>query len=318
MKPDLSGPGSAIASTLSTTWQAAGAAFGYDPRLAVDDGVHAVQQGTSMSAPMVTGAVAMMLQQEPTMGPTRARQRLTAGARVDAFVTAQGAVPNKRFGAGKLDLGSVLPNLDAVLPTVTLSRPNGGETFLVATNEAINWTANDNVGVTSITLESSSDNGANWALIASGLPNSGTYLWSVPNTVSTTSLVRATAFDTQNQAIDASDAVFTIASNVDSGNPSVAFAVHRPTPSPFSGATSIGFDLPAVTAPGGAWPVKVRIFNLAGRLVRTAIDAPLPPGGHVALWDGTDERGMRQASGVYFIEVATPSHTGRVRAVYLR
>jgi drug/metabolite transporter (DMT)-like permease len=319
MKPDLSAPGSAIASTLSTTWAAGGAAFGYDPRQAVDDGVHAVQQGTSMAAPMVTGAVAMMLQQDPDMGPTLARQRLAAGARVDGPVLAAGAVPNKRFGAGKLDLGSVLPNIDTVAPTVLLTRPNGGETFLAGTNEAINWNASDNVAVTSVTLESSVDNGLNWDPLAAGLPNSGTYLWSVPNTVSSQALVRITAFDTQNQSVDQSNAVFAISSNVDSGTPALAFAVHKATPSPFNNATSIGFDLPAVAgAADGTWPVRVRIFNLAGRLVRTPVDAPLPPGAHVALWDGTDDRGVKQAAGVYFIEVATPEHTGRVRAVYLR
>ena len=319
MKPDLSAPGSAIASALSTTWAAGGAAAGYDARQAVDDGVHAVQQGTSMAAPAVTGAIAMMLQQDPNMGPTLARQRLVAGARVDAQVTAAGAVPNKKFGAGKLDLGSVLPNVDTVLPTVAVTRPNGGETFLVGTNEAVNWTAADNIGVTSVTIESSADNGLNWDPVASGLPNTGTYLWAVPNTVTAQALVRITAFDTQNQALDQSNAVFAIASNVDSGSPSLAFAVKKPTPSPFSGATSIGFDLPAVAgAPNGTWPVKVRIFNLAGRLVRTAVDAPLPPGAHAALWDGSDENGVKQAAGVYFIEVATPQHAGRVRAVYLR
>jgi hypothetical protein len=319
MKPDLSAPGSAIASALSTTWASGGAAAGYDVRQAVDDGKHAVQQGTSMAAPMVAGAVAMMLQQDPNMGPTLARQRLAAGARIDAQVTAAGAVPNKKFGAGKLDLGSVLPNVDTVVPTVLLTRPNGGETFLVGTNEAINWNAADNIGVTSVTLESSVDNGLNWDPLAAGLPNSGTYLWAVPNTVSAQALVRVTAFDTQNQAVDQSNAVFAIASNVDSGTPSLAFAVRKPTPSPFSGSTTIGFDLPAISAAAGStWPVKVRIFNLAGRLVRTAVDAPLPPGSHVALWDGNDERGVRQAAGVYFIEVATPQHEGRVRAVYLR
>src|SRR5688572_1805927 len=319
MKPDLSAPGSAIASALSTTWASGGAAAGYDVRQAVDDGVHAIQQGTSMAAPMVAGAVAMMLQQDPNMGPTLARQRLAAGARIDAQVTAAGAVPNKKFGAGKLDLGSVLPNVDTVAPTVLLTRPNGGETFLVGTNEAINWNAADNIGVTSVTLESSVDNGLNWDPLAAGLANSGTYLWAVPNTVSAQALVRVTAFDTQNQTLDQSDAVFTITSNVDSGTPALAFAVHKATPSPFNNATSIGFDLPAISAAAGAtWPVKVRIFNLAGRLVRIAVDAPLPPGSHVALWDGNDERGVRQAAGVYFIEVATPQHEGRVRAVYLR
>ncbi|MEO6462763.1 MAG: S8 family serine peptidase, partial [Candidatus Eisenbacteria bacterium] len=319
MKPDLSAAGSAIASTLSTTWAAAGAGAGYDARQAVDDGVHAVLQGTSMAAPMVTGAVAMMLQQDPNMGPSLARQRLTAGARVDGPVLAAGAVPNKKFGAGKLDLGSILPNVDTVAPTVLLTRPNGGETFVSSTNEAINWNASDNIGVTSLTLESSIDGGLNWDPLAAGLANGGTYLWSVPNTASATALVRITAFDTQNQAVDQSNAVFAITPIVDSGPPALAFAVHKPTPSPFSSVTSIGFALPAVAgAPGGTWPVKVRIFNLAGRLVRTAVDAPLPPGAHVALWDGSDERGVRQAAGVYFVEVATPQHSGRVRTVYLR
>jgi hypothetical protein len=172
-----------------------------------------------------------------------------------------------------------------------------------------------------VSLEWSDDNGLNWSPVASGLANSGSYLWSVPNTPTTQARVRVTAFDTQNQTSDASDAVFTVQSSVDSGNAPLAFAVHRATPSPFSGTTSIGFDLPTASGPGvvgGAWPVKVRIFNLAGRLVRTAIDAPLPPGAHAALWDGTNERGVRQAAGVYFIEVATPQHRGLVRTVYLR
>jgi hypothetical protein len=318
MKPDLSAPGSAIASALSTTWSTCGLPCGYDVRQAVDDGVHAILQGTSMASPMVTGAVAMMLQQQPTMGPTLARQRLAAGARVDGPVLAAGAVPNKKFGAGKLDLGSVLPNVDTVAPTVTLTRPDGGETFIEATNEAINWNASDNVGVTSVSLDVSTDNGLNWDPIASGLANSGTFLWSVPGTLSNQALVRITAFDTQNQAVDQSNAVFTIASNVDSGNPGLAFAVHKPAPSPFSGTTSIGFDLPTVAgAPNGTWPVKVRIFNLAGRLVRTPVDEELPPGAHTALWDGTDEQGVRQAAGVYFIEVATSQHGAGVGGVYV-
>ncbi len=320
MKPDLSAPGTAIASVLSTTWVAGGAGAGYDGRLAVDDGKHAIQQGTSMSAPMVAGAVAMMLQQDPNMGPTLARQRLVLGARVDAQVTGQGAVPNKRFGAGKLDLGTVLPNLDTQVPTAALARPNGTEIFLVGANESVEWTAADNIGVTSVDLDVSSDNGLNWDPIATGIANSGSYLWSVPNTPSTDALVRVTARDTQNQVIDVSDAVFTIASNVDSGPTSLAFAVRKPTPSPFSSATSIGFDLPAAGtgSVSGAWPVRVRIFNLAGRLVKTVVDAPLPPGAHAALWDGRDERGLRQAAGVYFVEVSTPVNSGKVRAVYLR
>jgi hypothetical protein len=318
MKPDLSAPGSVIASALSTTWVAGGAAAGWDPVLAVDDGKHAILQGTSMSAPAVTGALAMMLQQDPGMTPTLALQKLKANARVDAPVLSAGAVPNKRFGAGKLDLTNLVPNVDTVAPTVSLTRPNGGETFEVGTQESIEWSASDNVGVTAIDLAYSTDNGLNWNTIVTGLANSGSYLWAVPAPVTTQALVRVTAHDTQNQAQAQSAAVFTIQSNVNAGPTPLAFAVGRPTPSPFTGTTAIGFDLPAATAPGGTWKTTVRIYNVAGRAVRTLVDAELAPGPHSATWDGRDERGLRQPSGVFFVEVATPAHEGRVRAVYLR
>ena len=100
---------------------------------------------------------------------------------------------------------------------------------------------------------------------------------------------------------------------------SLVFSVGSPAPSPFSGTTTVGYTLPAVTLAGHAkWPTAVRIFNVAGRLVRTAVEADLDPGPHVAVWDGRDEHGFLQPAGVYFIEVATPSERGTVRAVFLR
>ena len=117
MKPDLTAPGSAIISTLSTSWPPTGLAGGWRPELLADDGKHAALQGTSMAAPHVTGAIAMMLQQTPTLNPSQVRERLTANTRRDGPVLAAGAVPNKNFGWGKLDLTNVVPNLDLVPPT---------------------------------------------------------------------------------------------------------------------------------------------------------------------------------------------------------
>jgi flagellar hook assembly protein FlgD len=129
--------------------------------------------------------------------------------------------------------------------------------------------------------------------------------------------VRVTAHDTQNQAQDLSNAVFTINAGNPTGTPgeTFAFAVRKPTPSPFSATTAIGFDLPSGPA---TWPTTVRIFNVAGKLVRTAIAADLDPGPHRAVWDGMDEHGYLQPAGVYFIEVATASNRATVRAVFLR
>ncbi|MBI1796194.1 MAG: hypothetical protein HYR74_03990 [Candidatus Eisenbacteria bacterium] len=101
---------------------------------------------------------------------------------------------------------------DGTPPTVTVNAPNGGETWKAGSSHAITWTANDNVGVTAIDIAWSSDGGATYPnAIATGIANSGTYAWSVPNAPTTTARVRVTAHDAAtNTGADASDANFTI------------------------------------------------------------------------------------------------------------
>ena len=86
-------------------------------------------------------------------------------------------------------------------------------------------------------------------------------------------------------------------------------ALFQNVPNPFNPATTIRFDL----ATDG--PVALRIYDVAGRLVRTLIDAPLPAGfGKSATWDGLDAAGNRASSGVYFyrLEAAGQSQTRKM------
>lgn len=75
----------------------------------------------------------------------------------------------------------------------------------------------------------------------------------------------------------------------------------RPTlsahPNPFNPQTTIGFTLPSG---GGA---RLAIYDAAGRLVRTLVEADLPAGGHETVWDGKDSRGLGVASGSYFVRL---------------
>ena len=50
-------------------------------------------------------------------------------------------------------------------------------------------------------------------------------------------------------------------------------------------------------------PVTIRIFNAAGRLVRTLVDQPHTPGAYTVRWNGQDDAGRRLGSGVYFYEI---------------
>lgn len=68
-------------------------------------------------------------------------------------------------------------------------------------------------------------------------------------------------------------------------------------PNPSSGRTSIEFYTPE------AGQVRLRIFDAAGRRVRTLLDTRMDAGEHLETWDGRDGRGASVASGIYFYEL---------------
>jgi hypothetical protein len=90
-----------------------------------------------------------------------------------------------------------------------------------------------------------------------------------------------------------------------------AFANHlgHARPNPFNPATTIEYSL---AAPGR---VTIRVFDVAGRVVRTLVDGALDAGPHQATWDGSTDSGERAASGVYFIRMDAAGHAGAFRAV---
>jgi hypothetical protein len=64
-------------------------------------------------------------------------------------------------------------------------------------------------------------------------------------------------------------------------------------PNPFNPMTTIRFDLPSDGS------VHLSVYDIAGRLIRTLVDADLPAGNHEAIWDGRDGAGRGVASGSY-------------------
>lgn len=97
-------------------------------------------------------------------------------------------------------------------PTITLTAPNGGEVWDVGSQKSITWTASGGTAPLSIELEYSvTGAGGPYALIANNLPNTGSYLWTIPPAPSTTACVRATVTDNNGySASDTSNADFTI------------------------------------------------------------------------------------------------------------
>ena len=89
----------------------------------------------------------------------------------------------------------------------------------------------------------------------------------------------------------------------------LSFAAPRPNPTP--GHTALSFSVPADTR------VRLRVYDVAGRVVATLVNGPLRAGEHHAAWDGRTERGGRAAAGVYVLELRAGSErcTRRVTLV---
>ncbi len=71
-------------------------------------------------------------------------------------------------------------------------------------------------------------------------------------------------------------------------------------PNPFNPATHIRFSLPSETS------VELKVFDVAGRPVKTLLQQRLAAGHHSVFWDGKNDAGQNVASGVYFGRLATP------------
>jgi hypothetical protein len=68
-------------------------------------------------------------------------------------------------------------------------------------------------------------------------------------------------------------------------------------PNPFRQMTTINYQL---TKPG---LVSLKVYNVAGQMVRTVVGSAMPAGRHSATWDGRDEGGRRIAAGVYLYQL---------------
>jgi hypothetical protein len=106
--------------------------------------------------------------------------------------------------------------------------------------------------------------------------------------------------------------LFSLQVHVPDGPPPLRLALHLAFPNPFSDRATIGFDLPE------AGPVTVKIFDVAGRLVRTLADEDYPAGRHSLSWDGHSDAERSSAAGVYFIRIRAKEGVRTQKIVKLR
>jgi hypothetical protein len=90
-------------------------------------------------------------------------------------------------------------------------------------------------------------------------------------------------------------------------------AQNQPNPfRPEEAVTTITFRL------SNPAPARLEIYDTSGRLVRTLVDAPLPPGVHNIAWNGLDDAGNPVGSGVYFYRLNAGAFEQSRRMTILR
>jgi beta-glucanase (GH16 family) len=91
------------------------------------------------------------------------------------------------------------------------------------------------------------------------------------------------------------------------------FTLHPCYPNPFNPVTTIGYDLqsPAI--------VSLAVFDVAGRLVQTLVDAEATATGHHrVVWNGLNRTGRAVAAGVYFYRLDVGGHSETRRMILVK
>jgi hypothetical protein len=83
-------------------------------------------------------------------------------------------------------------------------------------------------------------------------------------------------------------------------------------PNPFNPVTTIGYSMKEKGV------VTVKIYNVAGQLVRTLVDGVKDAGSYKAVWDGKNNGGFKAASGIYFYKMKTAGFSATKKMVLLR
>jgi subtilisin family serine protease len=108
-KPDIVAPGENVISARSSAMDVSG-------WQALSDTLYTPNSGTSMSAPVVAGAVALYLELHPGATVEEVRQVIYRTARRDNQTTTGGTLPNGQWGTGKLDVYAMLAGVPVHTP----------------------------------------------------------------------------------------------------------------------------------------------------------------------------------------------------------
>ena len=247
-------------------------------------------------------------------GPVQPEDDHTPGAGGLCFVTGNG-IPGKPPGDSDVDGGKT------TLTTPALNMAAMADPYV----HFARWFAMNSPGEPDSFLIDISGDGANWAKVRSILTSEPAWhheTFRVLDYITPTAAVRV-RFIAQDQApegiVEAAVDDFEFyegGTPTGSGDgpapPAPEMAVSAPRPNPASKSTALTLSLPA---PAKA---RVKVYDLAGREVRTLLDAAVPAGTRTLVWDGRDDRGRQVGSGVYWIRALAGGRVAERKVAWVR
>lgn len=94
------------------------------------------------------------------------------------------------------------------------------------------------------------------------------------------------------------------------------FRLEQCFPNPFNPETTIHYRIGQDEM--GSVPVKLLIYNSAGQLVRTLVDAAQVSGEHTVTWNGQNDAGQVLSSGLYLGKLITPKYVSAIKMLYMK
>lgn len=214
---------------------------------------------------------------------------------------------------GKMDQGNdvfeagieVIAGAPVQRESITLTEPNGGETYSVGEEITIRWSATE--GISGVTIEVSADNGKTWKFITrdNGLqssdPDFGAYPWAIPESIDGAALttesvlIKVADYFDASRASDRSEQPFTIAGSGEVLTPGGVVMPAEGIEVHWDGSRgAVSFQK------SGRY--RVRLFDPAGRAAQSLVSN----GGEPLAWDLS-----MGASGTYFLRVEGPAGSSR-------
>ncbi|MEW6684862.1 MAG: FlgD immunoglobulin-like domain containing protein, partial [Candidatus Edwardsbacteria bacterium] len=95
-------------------------------------------------------------------------------------------------------------------------------------------------------------------------------------------------------------------------------------PNPFRQTTSIKYEVGSGNGKNTSYfslptsHLSLKIYNIAGQLVRTLVDAKQSTGYYSVKWDGRDENNKSVANGVYFYHLQAGDYASTKKMILLK